>query len=59
MGGDILMLQEALQGLAQWIADLIRLAFSSNNIFWKMLVTSGIATLLIDLIAMIFTTKDD
>jgi len=53
------MLQEALQGLAKWIADLIQLAFSSNNIFWKMLVTSGVATLLIDLIAMIFCTKDD
>lgn len=53
------MLQEALQGLAKWIADLIQLAFSSNNIFWKMLVTAGVATLLIDLIAMIFGTKDD
>lgn len=53
------MLQEALQGLSKWIADLIHLAYSSNNIFWKMLVTAGVATLLIDLIAMIFTTKDD
>lgn len=53
------MLQEALQGLAQWIADLIQLAFASNNIFWRMLVTGGVLTLLIDLIAMIFTTKDD
>lgn len=53
------MLQEALQGLAKWIADLIQLAFSSNNIFWRMLVTAGVSTLLIDLIAMIFTTKDD
>lgn len=53
------MLQEALQGIAKWISDLIQLAFSSNNIFWKMLVTAGVATLLIDLIAMIFTTKDD
>lgn len=53
------MLHEALQGIAQWIADLIQLAFSSNNIFWKMLVTAGVATLLIDLIAMIFATKDD
>lgn len=53
------MLQEALQGIARWIADLIQLAYSSKNIFWKMLVTSGVATLLIDLIAMIFATKDD
>lgn len=53
------MLQEALQGIAQWIADLIQLVFSSNNIFWKMLVTAGVATLLIDLIAIIFATKDD
>lgn len=53
------MLQEALQGIAQWIADLIQLAFSSNNIFWRMLTTAGIVTLLIDLVAMIFSTKDD
>lgn len=53
------MLQEALQGLAMWIADLIQLAFASNNIFWKMLVTGGVATLLIDLVALIFATKDD
>lgn len=53
------MLQEALQGLAKWIADLIQLTFSSNNIFWKMLVSSGVVTLLIDLIAMICATKDD
>lgn len=53
------MLQDALQGIARWIADLIQLAFSSNNIFWQMLVTAGVATLLIDLIAMIFSTKDD
>ena len=53
------MLQEALQGLAKWIADLIQLAYSSTNIFWRMLVTAGVATLLIDLVAMIFSTKDD
>lgn len=53
------MLQDALQGIARWIADLIQLAFSSNNIFWQMLVSAGVATLLIDLIAMIFATKDD
>lgn len=53
------MLQEALQGIAKWIADLIQLVFYSNNIFWKMLVTAGVATLLIDLIAIIFATKDD
>lgn len=53
------MLQEALQGLAKWIADMIHLAFASNNIFWRMLVTGGVATLLIDLVAMIFATKDD
>lgn len=53
------MLQEALQGLAKWIADLIQLAFSSNNIFWRMLTTAGIITLLLDLVVMIFATKDD
>lgn len=53
------MLQEALQGIANWIADLIQLAFNSNNIFWQMLVTAGVATLLIDLVAMVFATKDD
>ena len=53
------MLQQALQALAKWFADLVQLAFSSSNICWKMLVTAGVATLLIDLVAMIFSTKDD
>lgn len=53
------MLQQALQALAKWFADLVQLAFSSNNIFWRMLTTAGIVTLLLDLVAMIFTTKDD
>ncbi len=59
LGGDFLMLQQALQALAKWFADLVQLAFSSNNIFWRMLTTAGIITLLLDLVAMIFTTKDD
>ncbi len=53
------MLQEALQALAKWFADLAELAFASNNIFWRMLVTGGVITLLLDLIAMLFATKDD